>query len=315
MTTTDLTPTPTDLSPDEAEERGRRAYELDQEVKAGIQEGREALWRVARALYEFSEMSGWTALGHDTLGEWLADPEVSMTRTTFHRMVGVWRELVVLRKLPESEVLELEASKVDIVLPAVKAGRVTLKKALKDVRALGARDLREEYLSRPEPRPAPQPGETPSDTVPEPSSYMDPPVNDGTDTPTSASTGERVPTSGSTSNGPIDASEDPDGFRQVIEGTATVSQASPMVPDEAEAERQAHPAHILHPDGTITPAEAPPVPQEATEPQGMPQDLQDAIRAAGEVLAQPQRLAGNRQAVRAALEALITAVEKHFTAS
>lgn len=314
MTTTDLTPAPTDLSPAEAEERGRRAYELDQQVKQGIREGREALWRTAQALYDFSEMSGWSALGHDTLAEWLADPEVSMTRSTYHRMVSVWRELVVLRKLPESEVHELEASKVDIVLPAVKAGRVTLKKALKDVRALGARDLRDEYLKRPDVPPDVQ--VRTGEDVPDPSSYMNPPANDGTDEPTVASTGEEVPTSGlhagtpRTTTGPVDAADDPDAFQRVINGDLDDTHASEMITPGAVID-----GTVSEPEGENDQngaSEAPNVPQEATAAQGMPQALRDAITTANEALAQPQRLAGSRQAVREALANLVEVLEEHF---
>jgi hypothetical protein len=330
MTTTDLTPVPTDLSPAEAEERGRRAYELDQQVKQGIREGREALWRTAQALYDFSEMSGWSALGHDTLAEWLADPEVSMTRSTYHRMVSVWRELVVLRKLPESEVHELEASKVDIVLPAVKAGRVTLKKALKDVRALGARDLRDEYLKRPDVPPDVQ--VRTGEDVPDPSSYMDPPVNDGTDQATVASTGEEVPTSGvenglyagtpKTTTGPVDAADDPDAFQRVINGDLDDTHASEMITPGGVIDGSAsEPGDITHGAEGYTDderayinssSEAPSVPQEATEAQGMPQALRDAITTANDALAQPQRLAGSRQAVRESLANLIAVLEEHF---
>jgi hypothetical protein len=138
------------LSPDEAEARAERCFEIDQRIKAGIRAGRAAMWEVAAGLVEFDDENGWTALGHENLGEWLADPEVGMSRSTFFRTVQSYRELT-RRGIGQADLPELEPTKVQIVLPRVKAGSVKLADALADVRALGQKDLREKYLRRPDP--------------------------------------------------------------------------------------------------------------------------------------------------------------------
>jgi hypothetical protein len=139
------------LTDEETEERARACWELDQAIKAGMRAGREALWEVARNLHAFDEAHGWTAIGYDRLGDWLADPDVSLTRSTYYRLTATWRELVVLRRVDETRLLALDASKVDVVLPSVKAGKTSLDDALEDVQSLGMKDLRARYYKRPDP--------------------------------------------------------------------------------------------------------------------------------------------------------------------
>ena len=121
--------------------------ELDRCVKASIRKGREALWELAEALYEFNEATGYLALGYDTLAEWLADPEVGITKSTYYNAVARWREVVVRRQVDSRRLECLDPSKVDEVLPAVKAGRVPIEEALDHVETMPARDLRTAYRS------------------------------------------------------------------------------------------------------------------------------------------------------------------------
>jgi hypothetical protein len=124
----------------------KQAHELDQAIRSGLTAGRKTLWDVARELHEFDEISGWVHLGCETRAEWLADPEISMTSSTFFRLVRAFRELAIARKVDPDRLAVLDISKVDIVLPKVQSGKVRLKEALNDVEALGARDLREKYI-------------------------------------------------------------------------------------------------------------------------------------------------------------------------
>jgi hypothetical protein len=136
----------------EVQDRAEHAYALDQRIKESLRAGRESLWDVAAAAHEFDDQAAWSALGYETIGDWLADPEVSMTRGTFYRIVRVYRELVVRRQLPVADLKELEVSKVDIVLGKVKSGEKSLDTALNDVKTLGARDLRDTYYDRRDPK-------------------------------------------------------------------------------------------------------------------------------------------------------------------
>ena len=140
-----------ELTDEEIQQRATTCYEIDQRIRSGLRTGREAAWQVAQACYEFDGERGWSALGYDTLGDWLGDPEVGMSRTHFYRMVRTYDELVVRRQVGTEDLQELEPSKVEVILPAVKAGTVKLQDALADAKSLGRRDLQARYYHRPDP--------------------------------------------------------------------------------------------------------------------------------------------------------------------
>jgi hypothetical protein len=145
-----------ELTQQEAEKRAEVAFQLNERVKDGLAAGREALWQVAEALYEFNEEAVWTALGYETLADWLADPDIGMTKSTYYRLTRMWRQLVIHRKITPAQIKLLEPSKVDIVLGAVEQGRVSVNKALADAKDMGARDLREVYMRPTTPEPGPE---------------------------------------------------------------------------------------------------------------------------------------------------------------
>jgi hypothetical protein len=154
----------TELTDQQQKALAERAFGLDQTIKAGIRTGREAMWNVAAALHEFDEMDGWAALGFEKLSDWLADPEMGMTRRSYYRWVALYRELAVNRQVPEADLRQLDVSKVDVVLPKIKTGEVDLQHALDDARELGFRDLREQYIDRPDPKDEMPASDRPTDT-------------------------------------------------------------------------------------------------------------------------------------------------------
>jgi hypothetical protein len=138
-----------ELTPAEWEQGAQDAFAIEERIKTAMNDGREALWRMMEALYEFDEESAWRFLGFESLSEWLAQPEIGMTRTTYYRYVRTWRELAVIRKVSVPALAQVDPTKVDIVMPAVKAGRYNLNQAFADVQELGWRDLREKYVPKP----------------------------------------------------------------------------------------------------------------------------------------------------------------------
>jgi hypothetical protein len=218
-------PEPRDLSPEEQQERAQHCFELSEAIKAGLRAGREAMWETARACAQFDDENGWTALGYESLNHYLADPEVSVTRSTFFRWVQVYRE-VSQRRIPESTLGEIELSKVQIVLPAVKTGKVKMADALEDVKALGAQDLRTKYMKRPDPKDLadaakedPELDSTPIST-PDPA---DPPLNPTDDTPVRASDGQPLD--------PGPETEDEEGQEEeVVEGEVVDEPAQNATP-------------------------------------------------------------------------------------
>lgn len=164
---TDVVPMARELTQEEFEQRAAECARLDAHVKQALAAGREALWDLARALYEFREASAWTMLGYESLGEYLADPDVTMTWRTFDRLVRGWRELAVNRHLDSPTLAKLDPSKADIALPALTTGQTTVDEFVADVEVLPARDLRIKYRQIPEPMPEPVDDGDVVDEIPE----------------------------------------------------------------------------------------------------------------------------------------------------
>lgn len=133
------------LSAEEQEQRGAEAKHLENEIKLQLRKTREGLWRSAKALYEFQEISGWTALGMKQR-EWLAQPDIGITREDFFDYTRMYRVMCVQKGVPFEELIGLHHSKVRLVLSAVEQERVSLSKALEDVREHSASDIRDEYI-------------------------------------------------------------------------------------------------------------------------------------------------------------------------
>ncbi|HEY5342714.1 MAG TPA: hypothetical protein VIJ66_03540 [Solirubrobacteraceae bacterium] len=123
----------------------KEALAVEYQIVRALADGREALWRLAEALYAFDEIRGWLRLGYDTLGEWLADADVTMSRNYYNRLVRVWRDLVIERQVDPELLRPIHLSKVIVVQAQIAAGRVRVDKALGDAQALGEADLREKY--------------------------------------------------------------------------------------------------------------------------------------------------------------------------
>lgn len=147
---------------DSQEVEAAEAFAIEKCVKTAMRKGRLALWELAEALYEFDECHGWIKLGNESLAEWLADPEVSMSMGTYRRMVRTWRKLVVEKRIDPVRLRQLDQSKVAVVVDKVAKNEVLVDEALADVESMGARDLREHYYGRRE-SPA-EPGQNPEAT-------------------------------------------------------------------------------------------------------------------------------------------------------
>ena len=156
----EFTPTPA-RQPTEEEwatevDEAQKAHE---ELAAAVLVGREAMWKMAEACWRVNECHGWLKLGYDTQGEYLAQPEIHMSRRTFQRFHYVWNATVVTRHLDAPTLAHLDVTKVDIVLPAVTTAKVSIEDALSDAQVLGAHDLRDKYQGIPSPADPPPPGE------------------------------------------------------------------------------------------------------------------------------------------------------------
>jgi hypothetical protein len=190
-------------------------------------------------------------------------------------MVSIYRELAVIRQVPEKTLADLDASKVDIVLPSVKAGNTNLKDALSDVQALGARDLREKYIKRPDPatQVPPMPDDNaqaiaPRGDLPEPATGT---VDNG-DTPVFADTVEPEAPEPAQNPTPVDS-----GHLPVVEG-------------------KAQDLTVKVPDGMVISPK-------------LCRGIKKLAEEGRDALARPDRLAPDRRARKEALENLILGLE------
>jgi len=158
-----------ELSPAERDELVKEAFELEREIKARKAAAHEAWWDLAESLYQLHEMRGWELLGYETLAEFLAQPEIGLSERSFHYAVRTWRDLAVVRKLPPSELKEVEPSKAREIVPAIMAGQVKAEDAIADAKQLSYRDVKEKYRPKNIARHGQQPdGSTPLDASREP---------------------------------------------------------------------------------------------------------------------------------------------------
>lgn len=133
------------LTPEEVQERVDHAFDLETRIKSSYVHVHEAWWDLSEHLFLFSEGGCWVLLGYDRLEDWLAQPDLGMSRSQFFLMVKLWRDLVVTRQIEPASLHEIEPSKVREVAPAIMKGEVEIEDALDDARELGYRDVREKY--------------------------------------------------------------------------------------------------------------------------------------------------------------------------
>jgi hypothetical protein len=145
-----------ELNEAEQQELVTAAFDTHRLIKTGIVAVEKEMWALAEHVYRFHEGGMWGLLGHDTIDEWLADPEVTMKRTQFFRLSKMYRDLVVVRQVPIKKLEELQQSKVAEVVPAIMRGDVKVDDALADVKVLGARDLRIKYKGEKDPTGKPE---------------------------------------------------------------------------------------------------------------------------------------------------------------
>lgn len=124
------------------------AFTLQQQVVEQVAGQRSSWVALAGRLSDFHAGKGWTALGLESFNEWLGQPEISLSRAEAYAMISAWRELAVEREVDLDRLAKLDISKVAVVLPAIKDGRVDVDAALADCEALSRSDLRGEYQSK-----------------------------------------------------------------------------------------------------------------------------------------------------------------------
>jgi hypothetical protein len=122
-----------------------KAFEVEAQIKKGVGAIRAVWVALAAYLHEFHQGKMWEHLDYDKFEDWLGSPEIGLGRSQVYALIETYEELVVKRELEEQRLGELEATKVAVVLPAIRRGEVDMEVALADCAALSRSALREKY--------------------------------------------------------------------------------------------------------------------------------------------------------------------------
>jgi hypothetical protein len=121
------------------------AYQLESAIVNNIKAIRAQWARLAECLFQFDLHDVWQTLGYDSLNQWLAGPDIEMSRSMFYGLVRAYRTLVVEGGATIEQLARIDYSKAQEVLPAVRRNFVDVGTAIADAEVLSKSDLRERY--------------------------------------------------------------------------------------------------------------------------------------------------------------------------
>lgn len=125
--------------------QAKKAFDVETRIKGRVRAMRTMWIELAEDLHEFSKNDMWRDLGWRSFEQWLASPEVEISRRQAYYLLDTWRELVVKRGVKPAELEKVEISKVQEVLPAIRRGYADVPDALSDCESLARDDLRSKY--------------------------------------------------------------------------------------------------------------------------------------------------------------------------
>jgi hypothetical protein len=121
------------------------AYKAHEKVLQGLAAARLGLAAAAEGCYELHNTEGWRALGFETLVEYLASPEVTISRTDFYRLVEIWSAYVLNGGVEPMQLQGAGPTKLEVPLPALAQGVVSADQAVADATTMTRKDLRAHY--------------------------------------------------------------------------------------------------------------------------------------------------------------------------
>lgn len=133
------------LTPEEQEDLATRAHETEAKIVKACQGIRTMGISLAKNLFEFNEEQMWRVLGYDSLNQFLAGPDIGLSKGHVMKLTRVYRELVVDRGVEMKELVGVDLEKVQFALPALKAGEVAPLDVISDARALNREDMQVHY--------------------------------------------------------------------------------------------------------------------------------------------------------------------------
>ncbi len=126
------------------EDKAERAFELEREVVVGSLSARRAWIQTAAALHAIQSERLYELLGYERFTEWIATPEIGLSRSQAYALSSIFQTFVVENGIPIDDLAYIEASKLSETLSAVRSGHPAAE-ALADATALSRSDLRAKY--------------------------------------------------------------------------------------------------------------------------------------------------------------------------
>lgn len=121
------------------------AFTAHQLIVGGQQMARAGLDAICRGCHEMRDSRGWLALGYETLSEYLAQPDVELSKSEFERAADIWQTYVLDGGAAPELLHGAGPSKLEVPLHALKQGVVTVEQAAADAESMTRKDLREHY--------------------------------------------------------------------------------------------------------------------------------------------------------------------------
>lgn len=130
--------------PNSIEDKAERAFELEKEVVTGSLSARRAWIQMAAALHAIQSERLYELLGFERFTEWIATPEIALSRSQAYALSAVYQTFVVEHGIPVDDLSYIEPTKLAETLPAVRSG-ASVGEALADATVLSKSDLRAKY--------------------------------------------------------------------------------------------------------------------------------------------------------------------------
>lgn len=129
------------------EGRARQAQVAHEKIVEGQQAANYALACAAEGCYELQKSEGWIALGYESLSEYLASPEITMSRSEFYRLAKIYERYMLEGKVAPIALQAAGPTKLEVPLPALEQGVVDAEQAVADAASMNRTDLRKHYAA------------------------------------------------------------------------------------------------------------------------------------------------------------------------
>lgn len=126
------------------------AHQVKEEIETECLAIRRSGVRLAGALHRAQSDRVWEPLGYESEKHWLAEPPIELSYSHARNLSKVYREVVIERGVDEERLGAIDLRKLQMALPAVKEGQVSIDEAISDAETLGRSDMAARYDGDPQ---------------------------------------------------------------------------------------------------------------------------------------------------------------------